>query len=98
MGYNPFWTSYQEITDTAEGSYSSFFSSLQLTVTANVVDRLESGDVVVHGTLYYNRIVGNVTTVSSDTILSDTAYYVDVVNSDGYNPLIITFPASPVAG
>lgn len=92
-------TKFAALDATVQSLDAGTITSEQLeTVTANVVDRLESGDVVVHGTLYYNRIVGNVTTVSSDTILSDTAYYVDVVNSDGYNPLIITFPASPVAG
>lgn len=92
-------TKFAALNATVQNLDAGTITSEQLeTVTANVVDRLESGDVVVHGTLYYNRIVGNVTTVSSNTTLSDTAYYVDVVNSDGYNPLVITFPASPVAG
>lgn len=92
-------TKFAALNATVQNLDAGTITSEQLeTVTANVVDRLESGDVVVHGTLYYNRIVGNVTIVSSNTTLSDTAYYVDVVNSDGYNPLVITFPASPVAG
>lgn len=68
------------------------------TITANVTDKLVTEDLEVHGTLHYNRIIGNVTNVSSDTTLSDTAYYVNVTNSNAYNPITLTFPSSPVTG
>lgn len=58
---------------------------------------LSAQDVTIHGTLHYDKLLGNVTTVSTDTQLSDNVYFVNVV-STATQYITVTLPANPEIG
>lgn len=62
-----------------------------------VITDLEAGNVTITGDLHYNRIIGNVDTVSTTQQLSDNAYFVHINNSTT-NTIIVTLPQNPVDG
>ena len=68
-------------------------------IQSAIINEIEAGNVNVTGTLYYNKLIGNVTTVSTDTQLSDNIYFVNVVGSGTYGQYTtVTLPANPEIG
>jgi len=45
---------------------------------------LSAQDVTIHGTLHYDKLLGNVTTISTDTQLPDNICFVNVIASSTY--------------
>lgn len=63
-----------------------------------VIDDIEAGNVNVSGTLRFNKILGNVTNVSSSTQLSDNSYFINVDGGSTGSEPIITLPTNPEVG
>ena len=63
-----------------------------------VITEIEASNVNITGTLRYNKIIGNVTTVSGTTQLSDNIYFVNVVGGGVADYPTITLPANPEVG
>ena len=71
------------------------------TIKNAVISDIEAGNVTITGTLHYNRIIGNVTSVSSTTQLQDTAYFVQFTGpstADVSQYPTLTLPAAPEVG
>ena len=71
------------------------------TIKNAVISDIEAGNVTITGTLHYNRIIGNVTSVSSTTQLSDTTYFVQFTGAstaDVSQYPTLTLPAAPEVG
>ena len=60
---------------------------------------LSAQDVTIHGTLHYDKLLGNVTTISTDTQLPDNICFVNVIASSTYGQYTtVTLPANPEIG
>lgn len=71
------------------------------TIKNAVISDIEAGNVTITGTLHYNRIIGNVTSVSSTTQLQDAAYFVQFTGpstADVSQYPTLTLPAAPEVG
>lgn len=71
------------------------------TIKNAVISDIEAGNVTITGTLHYNRIIGNVVSVSSTTQLQDAAYFVQFTGpstADVSQYPTLTLPAAPEVG
>lgn len=65
-----------------------------------VINDIEAGNVTITGTLNYNRLVGNVTTInlSGNHVIPDNATYIKIEGSPSGYFDTISFPVNPIEG